>query len=152
MSGGGGKGGSQTQTTQMDPALTAAARDGLDMAAAAAAIPYSPNRGVQIASFTPQQKAAFAGADAASGAFGLGTVGPAAMPEEFTTASGIKGYKTGADFDEMRDASYSAGLQGEIAKLFADPETGAFSGPGGSLKKSKYADMPGVASLSSGGK
>lgn len=151
MSGGGGKGGSQTQTTQMDPALTAAARDGLDMAAAAAAIPYSPNRGVQVAGFTPQQTASFAGANAAASALGLGSADPVTMPQEFVTDSGIRGYKTGADFDQMRDQSFSPAMQGEIAKLFANPDTGAFNGPAGSLYKGRYAVMPGVAA-SSGGK
>lgn len=144
--GGGGKGGETQQ--QIDPALTAAARDGLDLAAAGAAIPYSPNRGVQFAAFTPQQEAAMQGADDAAAAFGLPSTGnpvSAGIPAAETNAAGVKGYSTGAAYDEMKNKSMSPGLQAAIAKLFADPNTGAFKGPSGPLFKGKYAKMPATA-------
>lgn len=147
MGGGGGKSGKQTQ--QIDPALTAAARDGLDLAAAGAAIPYSPNRGVQFAAFTPQQEAGMEAANTAAGAFGLPVAASTGMPEKEVNAQGIAGYSTGASFDEMRDKSMAPGLQQAIAMLFADPETGAFDGPKGPLFKGKYAKMK---KLKSGGK
>ena len=145
MGGGGGKGGESQQ--QIDPALTAAARDGLDLAAAGAAIPYSPNRGVQFAAFTPQQTAAMEGADDAAAAFGLPTGGGAgaAMPAAETNAQGIRGYSTGAAYDEMKNKSMAPGLQAAIAKLFADPRTGAFNGPQGPLFRGRYAKMPATA-------
>jgi hypothetical protein len=147
MAGGGGKGGTQSQ--EIDPGLTAAARDALDFSAAAAALPYSPNRGVQIAGFTPQQEAAFANSDAAAGALGLATGGRPTMPALETSANGIKGYSTGANFDEIKNKSMSPELQEAMAKLFANPETGEFNGPSGPLYSGRYASMPGV---SSGGK
>jgi hypothetical protein len=148
MGGGGGKGGEKKQ--QIDPALTAASRDALDFAAAGAAVPYSPNRGVQFAAFTPQQEAAMANTSAASEAFGLAGGGGPQMPQKEVSASGIEGYSTGADFDQMKNASMAPGLQAALEKLFADPETGAFNGPSGPLFKGRYAKMP--ASAKSGGK
>lgn len=139
MSGGGGKGGQSTQ--QMDKGLTAAARDALDLAAAGAALPYSPNKGVQFAAFTPQQEAAMQGANAAASAFGMPTAAGPALPAAEVSSSGIKGYSTAKDYEGMKDASMSAGLQDAIAKLFADPNTGEFSGPKGPLFKGKYASM-----------
>jgi hypothetical protein len=142
MGGGGGKGGETQQ--QIDPGLTAAARDALDFAAAGAAIPYSPNRGVQFAAFTPQQEAAMEGADEAATAFGLPSGGGLVerLRNKETSASGIEGYSTGADFDEMKNKSMAPGLQAALAKLFADPETGAFKGPAGPLFRKKYGKMP----------
>jgi hypothetical protein len=143
MSGGGGKGGTSKQ--EIDPALTAAARDALDFAAAGAAVPYSPNRGVQFSAFTPQQEAGMASADQAAAAFGMPSAGGgSAMPATQTSASGIEGYSTAEDFDQMKDQSMAPGLQEALAKLFADPQTGEFNGPQGPLFSGRYADMPGV--------
>lgn len=139
---GGGKGGESRQ--QIDPALTAAARDALDFAYAGAAIPYSPNRGVTIAGFTPQQLAAFNSSNEAAEAFGLAT-GEVSLPATETAANGIQGYSTGELYDENRDASVSPGLQRAISQLFANPRTGAFSGPGGPLFRGEYAAMPATA-------
>ena len=152
--GGGGKGGSQTQSTQIDPALTMAGRDVLDLAAAGAAMPYAPNRGVQFAAFTPQQEAAMRGANVAAEAFGLPSAGDSSgMPAAQTSASGIRGFSTGTDFDQMRDASVSTGMQAALSQLFADPETGDFSGgPGGPLFRGDYASAPQIQAARSGGK
>lgn len=143
MGGGGGKGGETQQ--QIDPALTAAARDALDLAAAGAALPYSPNRGVQFAAFTPQQEAAMAGANDAAAAFGLPTATGSGMPAAETNPAGIKGYSTSASYDDMKNKSIAPGLQEALSKLFANPETGEFNGPSGPLFKGKYAKMPKTA-------
>lgn len=143
MGGGGGKGGESKQ--QIDPALTAAARDALDFAAAGAAVPYSPNRGVQFAAFTPQQIAAMENTSDASEAFGMDGGGGVTLPAPETSASGIAGYSTAKDFDEMKNKSMAPGLQEAIAKLFANPTTGEFNGPKGPLFRGKYAKMPATA-------
>ena len=151
MSGGGGKGGSSNSSQQIDPGLTAAARDALDFASAGAAMPFSANRGVQIAGFTPQQEAGMAAADTAAAAFGLpSTGGVTGMPATETSATGIQGYSTGGEFDAMRDASMSPGLQDALAQLFADPTTGEFDGPSGPLYSGRYAAMPGIPQASGG--
>lgn len=145
MSGGGGKGGEKSQ--KMDPGLTAAARDALDFAAAGAAVPHSPNRGVSFAAFTPQQMAAFQGANEAASAFGLPTgSATSAMPAAEMSANGIRGYSTGALYDENKNKSMTPGLQKAIDSLFANRETGGFSGPGGGLFQGRYAKYPGVGS------
>lgn len=141
MSGGGGKGG-QTQT-QIDPALAAAARDAIEFAGAAAAIPYSPNRGVQIADFTPQQKAAMESSNMAAAAFGMPTGAAPAMPAVETSAGGIRGFSTGAEFDAMKNKSVTPGLQAAIAQLFANPNTGNFDQPGGPLMRGTENDVGG---------
>lgn len=150
MSGGGAKGGTQTQTNEIDPALTAAARDALDMASAAAAIPYSPNRGIQIAAFTPQQEAAFAGSNQAARAFGMSPAAELSMPNVQTTASGVRGYSTGADYDQALNQSVSPELQQSISALFASPDGGEFTGPAGALYRGRYAAMPGIERQSGG--
>ena len=118
---GGGKGGTKSQ--EIDPGLTAAARDALDFAAASAAVPYSPNMGVQFAAFTPQQQAAFQGANSAATAFGLPSAGPTSMPKPQTSASGIQGYSTAADYQQIKNQSMSSGLQAALDALFADRTT-----------------------------
>ena len=144
---GGGKGGETSQ--EIDPSLTAAARDALDFAAAGAAVPFSPNRGVTIADFTPQQKAAMQTSNVAANAFGLPTAATTGMPAAQTSATGITGFSSAAEFDSMKNKSMSTGLQSALAKLFADPSTGEFSGPSGPLHSDKYASMGGT---SGGGK
>jgi len=140
---GGGKGGTKSQ--KIDPGLTAAARDALDFAAAAAAVPYSPNMGVQFAAFTPQQQAAFQGANSAATAFGLPSAGPTSMPKPKTSASGIKGYSTAADYQQIKNQSMSSGLQAALDALFANKKTGATAAPPNSpLYKGRYAAMPGI--------
>lgn len=68
-----------------------------------AGLGYQPNRGVTIAAFTPQQEAAMRGVNTAANAFGMGIQGDplAHMPTPEVSASGIRGYSTGADYDQM---------------------------------------------------
>ncbi len=156
MSGGGGKGGSSSSSTQIDPAITAAARDMLDTANAVSAIPYSPNRGVQVAAFTPQQEAAFKAADSAASAFGLPSAGgsaTSAIPAAEKSASGIAGYSFNKDYDATQKASVSPGLQDAINKLYADRATGEYNGKSDSpLYEPKYANMPQAKASGGGGK
>jgi hypothetical protein len=116
MSGGGGKGGQSKQS--IDPRLAAASAEALTRAADASKIPYSPNRGVTIAAFTPQQEAAMRNTSAASTAFGLDGGSMAAMPAVETSASGVRGYSTGADFDEMVKRSLSPEIIAAIDGMF----------------------------------
>jgi hypothetical protein len=96
--------------------------------AEASKIPYSPNRGVTIADFTPQQKAAMANTSAAADAFGLASGDSPAMPAAETSATGIKGFSTGAEFDDMVSKSLSPALQAAINKFFLDRGTGKMEG------------------------
>lgn len=105
---GGGKGGKQTDTKEIPLSLETGAQSALASAMQAASLDFSPNRGVTIAGFSPQQEAAFAGANMAASAFGMPTGDGQYLPEAQTTADGYKGYSTGGLYDEMRAQSMSA--------------------------------------------
>ena len=108
MSGGGGKGGTTTQTMELDPRLEEGAAAAVSGALASAGLDFAPNKGVTIAGFTPAQEAAFAGANSATNAFGLTTGGESmfqAPPLE--TINGVNGYSTGAFYDDAITKSFT---------------------------------------------
>lgn len=108
MSGGGGKGGTQTTEVRIDPRLEAASAAAAAGALQSAGLDYVPNRGVTISSFTPQQLAAFEGANTAANAYGLPTGGVSvadSMPTPEANSMGILGYSTGGAYDEALAAS-----------------------------------------------
>lgn len=94
---GGGKGGATESSQQIDPRLAQGGVEILTSAFEAASQPYRPNQGMTIAAFTPQQQAAFQGANAAAEAFGLPSQqqGYQTMPNPEVGESGIRGYSTG---------------------------------------------------------
>lgn len=121
---GGGKGGETVQTTKIDPRLEEGAVQTLAAALRSASVPYSPNRGVTIAAFSPQQKAAMMGANAAAGAFGLptGEVG-STLPQEVMGAGGAMGYSTSDLYDQNRGLSLTPEEEAQramIQKSYAD--------------------------------
>jgi len=134
MSGGGGKGGQSQQS--IDPRLAAASSAAIDRATAASKLPYAPNRGVTIAAFTPQQEAAMRNTGAAATAFGMEGSTASGMPPPETSASGIRGYSTGKDYDEMIAKSLSPELQAAINNFFS-----VTAGAGGK-KSSGSGDKP----------
>lgn len=97
---GGGKGGSQTQTIKLPKSLEEGSTEVLAAGLRSAALPYSPNRGVTIAAFSPQQQAAMEGANSAAGAFGLPMGQGQYMPPAEVGAGGVKGYSTGDLYDQ----------------------------------------------------
>lgn len=99
MSGGGGKGGNQTTTVEIDPRLEQIGVATGVGALQTAALPYRPTRGVQIAAFTPQQQAAMMGASSAASALGLPSASPAVMPRPKVNSMGILGYDPGDMYD-----------------------------------------------------
>lgn len=111
----GGKGGKNTTTVELDPRLEEGAVNAMAGALASAGLDYSPNRGTTIAAFSPQQMAAFQGANQAAGAFGLPTGGEPAnsMPTPEMGASGVLGYSTGGQYDANIAASVSPEQQAE---------------------------------------
>lgn len=111
MAGGGGKGGTTETTTRLDPRLEEGAASAVAGALQSAGLDYAPNRGMTIAAFTPQQQAAFQGANEAAAAFGLPT-GGVNMPTP-ETSSGIEGYSTGGLYDEMLKKSITPEQQAE---------------------------------------
>ena len=65
-----------------------------------------------------------ANAGGASEAFGLEGGGPSSMPTAETSATGIKGYSTGKEYDDMISKSLSPALQEAINKFFIDRNAG----------------------------
>jgi hypothetical protein len=145
----GGKGGSQTTKTKIDPKLEQGAIGTLAGALKAASLDYSPNRGITIAGLSPQEQAANQGANMAAGAFGLPMAQMGGyLPEVEQGAGGVSGYSTGALYDQNVGKSVTKKQQqeranilkgygqiaGEINPIFASG--GAGKGGGGSKKAS----------------
>jgi len=104
---GGGKGGSEEQIVRLDPRLEEGAANAIALAMQSAALPYRPNRGVTVAGMSPQQQAAFQGADQAAQAFGLPGSQGSYLPQTQTTPEGYRGYSTGGTYDQSIAASLS---------------------------------------------
>jgi hypothetical protein len=113
MSGEGGKGGTQNNEVKLDPRIEQGAASAISGALRSAGLDMAPNRGVTAAAFTPQQQAAFQGADEAAAVFGLPTGGGPVMPAMETAANGIQGYSTGGLFDSNVDKSMTSEQQDE---------------------------------------
>jgi len=114
---GSGKGSTQTTEVKLPEELQQGAVGTLGAALQSASLPYAPNRGVTIAGFSPQQEAAFQGANAASSAFGLGTGAGGYMPQQEIGAGGVKGYSTGALYDQNVERSMSEADQLRRSRL-----------------------------------
>lgn len=104
--GGGGKSRKveSTQNVNLPPGLEQGANEVLAAGLRSASLPYSPNRGVTVAAFTPQQVKAMQGANTQAEAFGL-EAAPIAYPTPEVSDQGILGYSTGAMYDKMVDRS-----------------------------------------------
>lgn len=83
---------------------------------------YQPNRGVTIAAFTPDQEAAMANTNNSAAAFGMNTGGGPSMPAIQTSGTGVRGYSTGAEYDDML-SRLPEGYRKSIQSFFADPNT-----------------------------
>ena len=110
---GGGKSSETTSTVEIPEELKLGAAKALSSGMDAAALPYSPNRGVTIAGQTGMQRAANQNYSDASSAFGLGAPrnANASLAPTERSANGIQGYSTGALYDANRDASMTQGEQ-----------------------------------------
>jgi len=102
---GGGKGGSQTTEVKIDPRLEEGAVQTLAAALRSASLPFRANRGYTQAAFSPQQLAAFQGADEAASAFGLPSGGAGGgvmdyLPAPEQTEGGFYAYSPSTQFDE----------------------------------------------------
>ena len=97
MSGGGGKGGSQTQQTEIPKWIEEPSIRNLARAEDAQKIGYMPWRGPDIAAFNPTQQMAMQQNMDAASAFGLAPQGSNAMagvPQAQTFAGGMQGYSS----------------------------------------------------------
>lgn len=129
MSGGGGKGGSQSTSVKVPEWLENAARTNMARADELAQIGYTPYYGPDVAAFSPMQLAAMQGTNSAAAAFGLGGGGDpmAGVPAPQTFAGGVQGYSSQPLFQQSMDA-FAAARPGQFAALnapFINPVTGA---------------------------
>lgn len=124
MGGGGGKTSQQTQETQIDPALSAAAKQGLQLAMDVGSLPTMNNFAPQVAAATPMQKAAMQGTNSAAAAFGMPTTQSLGLPNEVTTADGNVGYSTKSLYDAGMNSLTDVQRQ-LLAQFQTDPNTGA---------------------------
>lgn len=140
MSGSGGKGGSKTSKVEIDPELEKYARDALNKAGAAAAIPFMANRGGVVAALTPAEKAAMRGVNKQNAAYGLSTAEFADMPE-MVDVGGIKAYSASGAYDDTLNKSVSKGMQEDIARLFAPEEGGDYDMVQRMLSSGLFSDL-----------
>lgn len=130
MSGGGGKGGSQTSQVKIPKWVEQASQQNLDRANEIAQIGYTPYYGPDVAAFNPMQEAAFGNTGQAAGAFGLsggGLTGMEGMPQAQDFGGGLLGYSSAPIFEQSLDAFAQArpGQAQAMGNLFIDPITGA---------------------------
>ena len=97
---GGGKTSQQSSTVELPEEIRRAAIENQALAKRVAGLPYAPNFGATVAAFTPQQNAAFSGANSAASAFGLPTGGAPTMPQP-GNFGGYAGYSTEGLYNDM---------------------------------------------------
>lgn len=106
MSGGGGKGGSQTQKVEIPAWLEQASQENLARAKQVADIDYMPYMGPTVAAQTPLQMAAMQNTANAAGAFGMAgsnLTGAEGMPTPQQFAGGITGYSDFPIYEQARN-------------------------------------------------
>lgn len=122
----GGKTSTSTQKIELDPRIETAAAEAAAAGLRTAAMPYRANRGVTVAAFSPQQMAAFEGANAAASAFGLPAVaggvpgGPVTgdyLPSPETAAGGYQGYSVAPVMDQNIDVSTDEQYRNAVQQL-----------------------------------
>lgn len=130
MSGGGGKGGSQTTKQELPAWLNSAARRSVSRGESAARVGYMPWQGPDVAAQTPMQQAAMQGANQAAAAFGLPQA-QNAMPPPTTFAGGVQGYSSFPMYEAARSAWAQAnpGQAAAFQRLFANPQGSAPRAP-----------------------
>lgn len=125
----GGKGGSTTSTVEVPQYIEDAARRNLERADLISKIGYVPYFGPDVAAFSPQQEAAFAGTQQLAGAFGTPTTMDMGVPAPQTFAGGVRGYSSAPMFEEAMDefGRRRPAQKAFIDSLFIDPFSGAFN-------------------------
>lgn len=146
----GGKGGSQSTRVELPGFINEAAQRAVAQGQRAGEIGYIPYSGPDVAAFTPTQEAAFAGTNAAAGAFGLPQAAASGLPAPQEFAGGLLGYSSRPLFDEQMAvlAQERPGQLDAINSFFIDPVTGA---PPVSLPRPAAAGVAGPAAIVGGG-
>ena len=130
----GGKGGSQTQTTQMaiPPYLEEPIKRNIARAEEISRIGYVPYYGPEVAALTPMQESAMQSTGLAAQAFGLpNALGNQVTPEPQEFAGGVRGYSSGSLYDAAVEElkARRPGQYDAIMNQFIDPFTGQSRAP-----------------------
>lgn len=133
MSGGGGKGGSQTQEVEIPEWLQSASQENIARAKQVASIDYMPWMGPTVAAQTPLQMAAMQNTANAAGAFGMAgsnLTGTEGMPTPQQFAGGITGYSDFPIYEQARQlyGQYDPANFAKRNALFSGTTTGAMGG------------------------
>ena len=144
MSGGGGKGGSQTSAQSIPAWVEGPAKANLEKAKLAGEIGYMPYYGPEVAGLSPMQQQGMQRTQDALAAFGMAPQGSqyqSYLPET-TTMGGVTGYSTGNLFDQavaelaLRNPEQAARYASAMAPYVAPPPppapVGLMGGVGGS--------------------
>lgn len=126
MSGGGGKGGSESTQTQIPAWLEDASKDVVSRGNAVGDIGYTPYMGPEVAAFNPAQESAFANNRSMATDLGLQASERASMPGAQDFGNGIWGYGSYEPFKATmaKFAEERPGQSAMIDSFFIDPVTG----------------------------
>jgi len=130
MSGGGGKGGSTTQTSKVEipDYLEEPLKRNIAKAEELATIGHTPHMGPTVAAPTDMQQAAMRNTSNAAQAYGMGGADPMSnMPQQQTFAGGVQGYSAFPLYEQAL-AELQSRMPGQYQALrapFRDPVTGA---------------------------
>lgn len=114
MGGGGGKGGGQTQVTEIPEWLRDPTIRNLERAETVQQMEYQPYTGIDVAAMTPQQQMAQQMGLNAASAFGMTPAGYAGvtptsgMPTTQTMAGGVQGYSASPMYQQAVAAAQAA--------------------------------------------
>jgi hypothetical protein len=169
MSGGGGKGGSQTSAQSIPAWVEGPAKANLEKAKLAGEIGYMPYYGPEVAGLSPMQQQGMQRTQDALAAFGMAPQGSqyqSYLPEA-TTMGGVTGYSTGNLFDQavaelaLRNPEQAARYASAMAPYVAPPPPPApvglmsnFGGSGGDGFSGSYGggfDGGGIGGAIGGG-
>jgi hypothetical protein len=104
---GGGKGGSQTSSTQIPDWMAAPIQRQIGSIERTQGLGYTPYYGPDVAAINPQEIAAMGNTNMAANAFGLGSAGlgdiTGALPTARTFSDGVSAYSGGNLFDQARN-------------------------------------------------
>ena len=115
----GGMSKTSQQETKINEKLSKASEPLIKYSQDIAKMPYTPNRGVTVADFSPMQKAAFNNTDAMSNAFGLqGSGGGTGLPQATDAGNGVMGFGTGGIFDQNVAASMTPAQANKFKHFF----------------------------------
>lgn len=128
MSGGGGKGGSTTQSTETPRWLENASRDAVERGMAVGDMGYTPYMGPEVAAFNPAQEAAFNNNAAMAADLGLSVPDRPSMPGAQDFGNGIFGYGSYDGFMDTMDRfrQERPDQAAYLDSFFIDPVTGEF--------------------------